>query len=132
MRQKYTTIEDFNKEVKRRERRAKFVDPVVNRIKDLENWFYNNKEFALGFGIPATIGVGNLIGKVIKGVSRSTTIRKEQRLKDNYVYDRTGGIGHYWELRRKPTNREWDEIYKRKQRGETLSSILDDMGLKKR
>ena len=131
MRQKYTNIEDFNKEVKRRERLDNFVRPIKDGFNNTVNWFYNNKEFAITVGIPAAFGVTKIFGGLVKGVHRSTTLKKEQRLKDNFIYDRSKGIGHYWELRRKPTNREWAEIYKRKEMGETLSSILDDMRLKK-
>jgi len=46
-------------------------------------------------------------------------------LKDLYCYDRS--LGHYWKLRRELTNSEWVEIDQRKQNGERLADILDEL-----
>ena len=50
---------------------------------------------------------------------------KEKNLKDLYCYDRS--LGHYWKLRRELTNSEWVKIDQRKQNGERLADILDEL-----
>ena len=52
-------------------------------------------------------------------------MHKEKDLKDLYCYDRS--LGHYWRLRRELTNAEWIEIDKRKNNGERLADILDEL-----
>ena len=52
-------------------------------------------------------------------------LRKERNLKELYCYDRS--LGHYWELRRKLTNREWIDINKRMREGKKLGEILQEL-----
>ena len=58
-------------------------------------------------------------------VGKRVNLRKEEKLKDLYCYDRS--LGHYWALRRELTNKEWVEINKRKQNGERLADILSEL-----
>ena len=52
-------------------------------------------------------------------------LKKKTNLKVLYFCDRT--LGHYWKLRRELTNSEWVEIDQRKQNGERLADILDEL-----
>lgn len=60
-----------------------------------------------------------------KTVNKHMNVKKEQKLKDLYCYDRSAG--HYWRLRRKLTNSEWVEIDRRMNNGERLGIILEEL-----
>ena len=72
----------------------------------------------------AVFGTRTVTG-FVKSAKRSADLRKEQNLKELFCYDRS--LGHYWELRRKLTNREWIEIDQRKKAGEKLGDILKEL-----
>lgn len=110
-------IADFQKEEKRRERKAKVQSGLTNA----KNWISNNKELIMFVG-PSLLGCAT-VG--IKTVNKRMNLKKEQNLKDLYCYDRS--LGHYWRLRRELTNAEWVEIDKRKNNGERLADILDEL-----
>ena len=118
------TVEDFQKEQKKRERKAKFHE----KRKAFENWFYNNQQLAL-FIIPiaGTVTVACVKGIIglSKGAIKHANLKKEQDIKELYCYDRS--LGHYWALRRELTNAEWIEIDRRKKNGERLSDILSEL-----
>ena len=116
------------------EEKKSFKETVNEKAHDFKDWSYDkwvrfkwfvadHKEEIVVFGLPALAGVGELI----KLGARQNRVKKEQALKDEYIYDRSGG--HYWKLRRKPTNNEWAEIERRRRSGERYSTILTDMRL---
>lgn len=74
----------------------------------------------------ATAGVGGLMG-LIKRHDRYAALRKEQELKDRYLYDRS--IGKYWKMRKTPSVGEQLEIERRKRAGESMGDILSSMRL---
>ena len=59
-----------------------------------------------------------------KHLSRDAA-RTDANYKDTHIYD--ASMGHYWELRRKLTNREWCEIERRLNAGEKYGDILSSM-----
>lgn len=84
-------------------------------------WCMDNKEVVAVVGpVLLTSGV-----ELVKVVTRRGTVSEQRRLKENYIYDRKSG--HYYELRRKLKNREWLEFDERKNRGESVAQILQDM-----
>ena len=85
-----------------------------------------NKEVLIVFG-PVAIGAMVEIGKAM---NRSSTMRTNKRLRENYVYDRSAG--HYYETKRKLKNKEWLQFDERRDQGEPVGRILNDMGLLKR
>lgn len=105
-------IVDFEKEMKRRQRREK----IRRKINKVQSWANNNREAILILGA-ATASV--------KAVSRHVSQNNEKKLKENYCYDRS--LGHYWKLRRELTNSEWVEIDRRKNNGERLADILEEL-----
>ena len=107
----------FTKDLKKAQRKA-WVREKVRAAKDFVT---DNKEVFV-IAVPALIGLGKL---VTKSVDKTINLRKEEHLKNEYCYDRS--LGHYWELRRKLTNREWLEIDERKKNGEKLSDILKSL-----
>ena len=68
-----------------------------------------------------------LSAAAVKAGSRIGARKSDKELKDKYIYDRSAG--HYWKLRKKPSQNQWAEIDRRKKGGEGLYSILDDMRL---
>lgn len=86
-----------------------------------ENWYYKNRSW-----IAPAVSVGLTVTPfIVRFVTKRTNLVKEQNLKDKYIYDRSHG--HYWELRRKLSNRELTEIDRRKDKGESLVDILESM-----
>ena len=74
----------------------------------------------------ATAGIGGVMG-LIKRHDRHQMIKEQQRLKDEYIYDRS--LGRYIKMRKKPSTSEALEIERRKHNGEPLGQILADMRL---
>lgn len=109
------------KEIKREARKRELKEKFNAKIQNGKEWFIRNKETVITL-TPVVIGG---LTTIIKVVSKRINLAKEEELKDLYCYDRS--LGHYWQLRRELTNKEWLEIDKRKKNGERLSDILDEM-----
>lgn len=118
---KNVEIIDFKKEARRRERKERFQ----RKMNDASRWVYDNKGWILLFGP----GALKCTTAGIKAVNKQINLRKEKNLKDLYCYDRS--LGHYWKLRRELKNSDWVEIDRRKQNGERLADILDELKLLK-
>lgn len=121
----YTIDEKKTKRaIKRAYRKAQFK----LRVKKTGEWLSNNKELTLILA-PAAIGLVTIITKggigLVRDAIKAINIRSEKHVKDFYCYDRS--LGHYWSLKRELTNREWIDIDKRKQNGERLADILNDL-----
>lgn len=98
-------------------------DNIKNKTKVTIEWCKKNPEIALAIGSGILAG-----GKfIIKSGIKYHQNRQLYELKNNYIYDRSHG--HYWELRREPSSREFMEIDRRKDDGEKLVDILDDLRL---
>ena len=117
MRDNVFTMDDFEKEMKKRE----FKEKIYAKIQKGKEWVIRNKETVL---ILTPIVIKGLT-TVTKVVGKRSNLQKEEELKDLYCYDRS--LGHYWRLRRELSNKEWLEIDRRKKAGERLSDILDEM-----
>lgn len=109
--EKIVDLDSFKKEQKKRERKKWFnrkVEAIVNWIKgDSAAIIIPAVATAIGFFI-------KLIITLVKSISRSSSLKKQEELKDLYCYDRS--LGHYWKLRRKLTNNDWVEINKKKEK----------------
>ena len=110
------------KELERKRKFAEAREWVERKTKEALEWAANNKEFVIVTVVPTAIAIG---GKVIKTAKRDSQIRKEQDLKDLYIYDRS--MGHYWELKRKLKPSEWQTFERRKANGERVGEILQSM-----
>lgn len=95
------------------------------KIHKAVDWCKDHKEAIVVFG-PVIMGG---IVEIAKISTKRHTVSEEKALKERYIYDRSNG--HYYELKRQPKSSEWIQIDQRKQNGETLGCILDDMGLLK-
>lgn len=95
------------------------------KIHTATEWCRDNKETVIVFG-PVLLGS---IVEICKISSKRHTVNDEKKLKERYIYDRS--CGHYWELKREPKKSEWLQIDQRKNNGEALGEILNDMRLLK-
>lgn len=99
---------------------------MKNRKTDVECFWEENKEAIVAI-TPPLIGGAVMLGKII---SKHNAIKAEQFLKDRKIYDPR--MGHYYDLRKKPTQLQWTEIDERYRSGEGYGQILKDMGLLKK
>lgn len=98
---------------------------LKNKKTDAEVWWEENKEIFAVIA-PAALGAAAWGFRVL---GKRANLRKEQILKDKFVYDTS--LGHYWELKKKLTNEQWVEIENRRRNGESLGNILARMGVLK-
>lgn len=108
---------DITKEIKRAERKARWKA----RIDKVKNFVDDNREVIL-VAVPAITGT---VATGIKVLGRRHNLAMEERNKDRRIYD--ARLGHYWELRRKLSNREYTDIDRRMKNGERLSEILEEL-----
>lgn len=99
----------------------RFCCHARNQLNELREIYQQNREI-FNLAIPVAIGC---LTTTIKVVGRRINLKKEENLKKCYCYDRS--LGHYWELRRELTNKEWLHVDQRKKNGERLSDILAEM-----
>lgn len=114
-------MEDFRKELKRRELKEKIKGKASKTYNRMKDFCANNKEIVIPIAI--TLATGAV--KLSKMAMKSRNLSKEERIKEEYCYDRS--LGHYWALRRPLSNKEWLEIDSRKKNGERLSDVLSEM-----
>ena len=107
-------LEKARKKAKRRER-------IREKTVKVQGWYYDHRQEILVLA-PVVLAAIKFGGKQVK-------LSKEKHLKEDYCYDRS--LGHYWALRRTPSNQEWLEIDRRKRNGERMADILSDMRLLK-
>lgn len=112
-----TELNEAGKKAKFRE----FKENLKQKANNVRWWIYDNKEMIMILGPGAIAGVAT----IVKTIGRHVNLRKEENLKDMYCYDRS--LGHYWQLRRELTNKEWLEIDTRKKNGERLADILEEL-----
>lgn len=111
------SIEKARKKARRREKRSE-------AIRNVRTFVETHRE-DLAIFVPLGLSAVGFLVKGTKTIRSNRKLKKAQDLRDLYCYDRS--LGHYWKLRRKLSNAEWTEIDKRKNRGERLSDILNDM-----
>jgi hypothetical protein len=113
---------DFPKpETKTETKTEKFKRQVKEELWKAKDFVIRNKETIL-LAAPVVVGV---VTVVVKTVGKNVNLRKEERIKNQYCYDRS--LGHYWALRRNLSNQEWTEIDRRKTSGERLADILSEL-----
>ena len=113
------TMDEFKRKAKIKELKEK----TVKKGEDCWRWICDNKDLAIPIGV-AVIGC---FTTVAKSVGKNINLRKEEKNKTRYCYDPS--LGNYYHLRRELSSREWVEVDRRKQNGERLSHILDDIGV---
>lgn len=115
-------IIDFD-EHKRKAKDVKCEAKTKLRVKaeELRDWRRDHPDEFLAvttIAIPGVLAIG-------KAAAKRSNFKKQEELKENYCYDPS--LGHYWELKRKLSNREWAEIERRRNNGEPYWAILSSM-----
>lgn len=108
---------DLGKELRKEERRKKF-EAFKKKVSD---WWDRNKVYV---AVAAPVA-GKVAIETVKLAKRHHVARIELRNKDLRLYDTS--LGHYWELRRKLNNSDWVTINRRRNLGESLGDILEEM-----
>lgn len=100
---------------------------LKTRLKYLKvkNFCLENIEF-VSVALPLVVGSTM---KVCKYVAKRRTLKKQEDLKERYIYDRSEG--HYWELKRPLRTDEWAYISKERAMGRTYADILLSLGVLK-
>lgn len=119
MEENYTTID--LEDIIKAEKKAKKREAFQNKIKSIGTWITNNKELVI-VAIPVVAGAVTGATKLVK---KTVVQRQAKDLKELYCYDPS--LGHYWRLKRKLTNADWIKINARKNNGESLGTILDEL-----
>ena len=108
---------DLGKELRKEEHRKK-IEAAKKKVTD---WWDKNKVYVA----VATPIAGKIAVETIKVIKQHHASKIELRNKDLRLYDTS--LGHYWELRRKLNNSDWVTINRRREMGESLGNILDEM-----
>lgn len=111
------TYVDITKDFNKREKKAK----RERKRKELLDWANEHK----GAVVTGTIALIGLAKTATKAAGKAYGMHMERRNKDLRCYD--ASLGHYYELSRKLSNRDWLEIDRRKSRGDRLGDILEDL-----
>ena len=94
---------------------------IRNAAKSIGTTLENHKELVI-CAIPVVAGV---VGSVVKNVGKNNTLRREQHLKDNYIWDPKAGM--HFETRRKLSANQKLEFASRRDKGESVADILRSM-----
>lgn len=105
-----------------------FKVKVKTKTHEAYEWCCTHRDEA-ALIITGGVAVIGAVGKMARRIDRKIDIKKEQNLKDLYVYDRSLGVYH--ELRRKLRPSEALEIDRRRSDGESMAHILASMRLLK-
>ena len=110
-------ILEFSKD----EKTASFKDKVREKLQSAKSWVEWHRDEIITF-TPVVIAGATTI---IKVVGRRVNLHKQETIKNLYCYDRS--LGHYWQLRRPLSNKEWLAIDAWRKRGERMADILASM-----
>lgn len=119
------TIVDFEKEVKRRERKQ----AIQKRWNEFTGFVRDNKD-VLVLVVPSAVAVVSGVTKITSKAIAAHTLNKEIRFKECTIYDRS--LGRYVQLRKPLTAAQALTIEERRANGEKLHLILEDMRLLKK
>lgn len=120
---------------------GKNADTIVNDIRSRINGFktrvretfYSVVEFAVenpqaAMAIGGTLTSISVVG--IKTIGKQLDIRRENRLRNSMIYDRS--LGMYWETKKPLTANQRLTIESRHNNGESYGAILNDMRILKK
>ena len=118
------TVEEMKSEFNAK--KTAFEIKAQVKAREFMNWANANKEVIIAVA-PVAIAAVKGVNGMVRTIDRKVDLRKEQQLKDLYIYDRS--MGKYLKLRRKLTSREQVEFDMRKRSGESAAQILASMRL---
>ena len=118
-------IVDFEKELKRRQRKEN-ISKAWNEF----TGFVRNNQDVLLFVVPSAVTVISGATRIVSKLIARSTVEREIRFKERTIYDHS--LKRYAELKRPLKASEAIEIERRRNNGEKLNTILNDMNLLKR
>lgn len=110
------------------EKKGIYKEKFENKFRNFVMWVNDNKELIV-ICAPIIMITCKFGSKLIGKVGRNINLRKAEKIKNLYCYD--ASLGHYWELKRKLSNKEWLTIDSRKKNGERLADILSELNVLK-
>ena len=115
-------VVDLNK-FKFEEKKRKVIGKISDTYQKAKGWVVEHPAESVTV---VTSIIGATSG-LVKRADRKRDIKEVQKLKEEYIYDRS--IGTYWKTRRPRTSAENLEIERRRRSGEPMGQILRDMRL---
>lgn len=96
---------------------------VSYKLQQCADYMRENKDVLM---IVVPIAAGG-VSTIVRTIVKHSHLRKEEMLKERYIYDRS--LGAYWKLKRKLKKSEQLEIARRRETGRSLGNILNDLNL---
>lgn len=106
------------------EKKGIYKENFKSKFRQFVIWVNDNKELIV-MCAPVVLATCKFGSKLIVKVGKNINLRKAEKIKNLYCYDPS--LGHYWELKRKLSNKEWLSIDSRKKNGERLADILSEL-----
>ena len=109
------------------------VDDIRTRIDEAKQKVKSAFFSVLSFVVEnpqAAVAIGGVVAAGIKITGKQLDIRRENRLRNSMIYDRS--LGMYWETKKPLTANQRLTIEARHKNGESYGAILNDMRILKR
>lgn len=103
----------------------RFKEKAGRAKQRVSDWCYDHRTVLI-MAVPVVIAG---VKQLMYVCARTAVMDHREKIREHRIYDRSEG--HYWELRREPTNDEWRFIKERRAEGEKLVDILEDLRLLK-
>lgn len=120
------------KETKKKVQKEMRKERIQQKVEEAGDWINRNAPTILAFASVA-ITTTKVATDLMVHIGRRVELadeRNQRRKRERSCYDRSEG--HYWNLKRKLTNADWAEINARKENGERLGDILNEMKVLKK
>lgn len=114
------TAEDFKMKI----RSAKYV--IQTKVQDAVEWIKDHPTESVMLATAGTAALSE-VRKCVNRAHQMSDMRKEQELRDRYIYDRSSGM--YLKTRKNLTQAERTEYSIRRSRGESAVDILRSLRL---
>lgn len=118
---KVVTIDDFSKEQRKRARKAR----RKQKVEECKKFVVENKEVVVPIIVAGITGITT----IVKKASKMIQLRQDTNHRNKEIYDHSTGT--YWQLRKKITNNQREQLERRKLNGEKTGQILRSMNLLK-
>ena len=116
---------------------VEFIDEIEpSKGEKFKRWcvetYQRGKSFVLEHGKETVAIAATVTGIAVTAYKtfKPTVYEQERKRIDRTYYDPSTGL--HWELKRKLTNNEREELDQRRRNGEAVGNILRDMGVAKR
>ena len=119
-------LEDFKSEIYSRYYGVKWN--AKEKFNDVKKWCEEHPDLAIASASAVIVGIRGA-GRIARSIDRKIDLAKQQKLMDERIY--VPSLHKHVNLTRPMTKYETIEYERRKEEGESIVSILYDMGLLK-